>query len=475
MTAAEQITSALDRSPLVGELRRTLGDCDGIWLVGGSVRDVLLGGEVGGDIDLAVSADPKTLARSLARELRASPFQLSAEFGSWRVTGPDGSWTIDLTPLRADSIEGDLHLRDFTANAIAVPLGGGAPIDPTGGISDTSGRILRACSDASFEDDPLRLLRACRFAAGFGFSLVPETIELARGAATRASEPAGERRLAELKAIVGGPDPIRALELMEQTSVMATALPELHALRGVGQSANHHLDVYDHTIEVMRRWLEIEADLGSYCGEFAPEVERALAEPLADELTRREGIRFAAILHDIGKPATRTEKDGFVGFRGHDVVGAEMVGELFSRLRASRRLGSFVANLTLHHLVLGFMVKDRPLPRRRVWDYLSRTGSEALDVTLLTCADRLSARGGGVPEAAIEGHLELAREMIGEIVALERNGAPDPLLTGGEIAAELGLSGAAIGEAVGELAAAQFAGEVETREQALEHLSVARS
>ena len=121
--------------------------------------------------------------------------------------------------------------------------------------------------------------------------------------------------------------------------------------------------------------------------------------------------------------------------------------------------------MTRDHLVLGFMVRDRPLPPRRVWEYLRRTGAEAIDTTLLTVADRLSAQGGGVPDAAIEGHLELAREMLAAAVAWERDGPPEPLLRGDEIAAEVGIEpGPELGEAVAELEAAQYAGEVADRD-----------
>ena len=119
-----------------------------------------------------------------------------------------------------------------------------------------------------------------------------------------------------------------------------------------------------------------------------------------------------------------------VSFRGHDRIGAEMVAELCRDLHTSGRFADYQAALTRHHLVLGFMTHERPLGRRRIWEYLDLTGREALDVTMLTIADRLSAQGAGVPAEAIAAHLELAREMLAEIVVLERRGPPRPLLSG---------------------------------------------
>ena len=343
-------------------------------------------------------------------------------------------------------------------------------MDPTGGVADLGARRLRVVSAQAFDDDPLRLMRLARIGAEFGLDPEPATLELARERAARASEPAGERRWAELRGMLAGSDPLRALELLDAARVTPVVLPPLAELSGVGQSANHHLDVHDHTIEVLRRWLEIERDLPRYAGEAAGEVAAALAEPLADDLTRRDGIRFAAILHDIGKPATRTDRDGFVGFRGHDAVGAGMIRELCAELRTSRRFADYESAIARDHLILGFMTHERPLPRRRIWDYLERTGPQALDTTMLTIADRLSAQGSGVPSEAIQAHLDLAREMLAEIVVIERDGPPVPLLDGTEIGDLLGVEGEAVGKAVRELQAAQFAGEVGDRDGAERHL-----
>jgi putative nucleotidyltransferase with HDIG domain len=238
----------------------------------------------------------------------------------------------------------------------------------------------------------------------------------------------------------------------------------------VGQGPNHHLDVHGHTLEVLAHTLEIEADLARFVGDDrAAETAAYLAEPLADEMDRATALRFGALLHDIAKPQTRQEKDGFVGFKGHDVEGAATIGAIMGRLRASRKLTRYLQALALHHLVLGFMVREAPLPPRRVHDYLRRTEPVTVDVTLLTVADRLSARGAG-PIAApemVQAHLDLAREMVAAALDWHRDGPPEPLLRGDEIAAELGIEGPEIGEKLAELEAAQYAGEVTDRDGAL--------
>jgi poly(A) polymerase len=462
----------LDMATIVVAVRDALGGADGVWIVGGAVRDAALGREVA-DLDLAVAGDPGAIAKAIGRGLGEHAFELSAEFETWRVVSPGRGWQIDVTRLRGETIEADLAERDFTIGAVAVPLASGEAIDPYAGLTDLAERRLRAVGEKSFPGDPLRLLRAPRLAAELNLEIDERTVALARAAADRAGEPAAERRLAELRQLVGGPDPLRGMRLLGELAVTPVVLPELETLRGVEQGPNHHLDVYDHTIAVLEHTLEVERDLERFAGERAAEVAALLDEPLADEVSRRTALRFGALFHDIAKPATKAERDGFVGFRGHDEVGADVIAQICSRLRASRKLTQHLQGLARHHLRLGFLIPEMPLPPRRVHAYLRATDPVTVDVTLLTVADRLSARGVGPiagPEM-VSAHLTLAREMIAAGLDWRRQGPPAPLLRGDEIAAELGIEpGPELGSAVAELEAAQYAGEVTDRTGALEHL-----
>jgi poly(A) polymerase len=464
------IADRLAAEPLIAAVRRALGGGEDAWIVGGAIRDAALGHEVD-DLDLAIAGDPGPAAQAIAREAGVHAFELSAEFGTWRVVARDHGWQVDVTGLRGATIEDDLAGRDFTVGAVAVPLAGGGPLDPYGGLADLERGLLRAVGARSFADDPLRLLRAARLAAELDLAVDPGTLTLARAEAGSAAEPAGERQLAELRQLLGGPDPLRGLALLDELGLTAVVLPEVEELRGVRQSANHHLDVHGHTLAVLGQVLEVESDLERFAGERAAETAALLAEPLADEMTRGTALRFGALLHDIGKPATREEKDGHVTFIGHDRDGAEIAAGVCARLRASRRLTKHLQALTVHHLRLGFLVHEAPLPPRRIHEYLRATEPVAADVTLLTVADRLSARGGGpfATEEAIEAHLALARQMLAAALDWRRDGPPAPLLRGDELAAELGIEeGSELGELLAELEAAQYAGEVSSREEAVE-------
>jgi putative nucleotidyltransferase with HDIG domain len=268
---------------------------------------------------------------------------------------------------------------------------------------------------------------------------------------------------------VASGDPRRGIGIMGELGVTAVVLPEFDALRGVEQNPFHHLDVYEHSLAVLDECVALEADpAASLAAEAAEPVAALLREPLADELTRGDAIRFAALLHDAAKPATRgVRPDGRITFIGHDAVGADLAREVLGRLRASEKLRAFVADLTRHHLRLGFLVHETPLSRRSLYRYLAVCDPVAADVTLLSVADRLATRGQNA-DAAIARHLDLAREVLHEALRWRADGPPPPLVPGDELARELEIPpGPEIGRLLGQLAEAQFAGEVTTREEAL--------
>ncbi len=185
------------------------------WVVGGAVRDRLLGRPVL-DLDVAVAGDPRTLARHLAVVAGGPVFQLSGEFGAWRVHAPDRAWQVDVTVLQGESIEEDLAQRDFTVNAIAEPVDGGRLVDPHDGARDLEQRCLRMVSEEAFDRDPLRVLRLARFAAGLGFEPEPATVAAAAKRAARIGDVAQERVFGELKQVVTSDGALEGLALMAQ-------------------------------------------------------------------------------------------------------------------------------------------------------------------------------------------------------------------------------------------------------------------
>jgi tRNA nucleotidyltransferase/poly(A) polymerase len=439
------------------------------WLVGGVVRDALLGRPLV-DVDIAVAGDPEPAARIAAQALGGPRFRLSEEFGAWRALDRDRSLACDVSQLQGATIEEDLARRDFTVNAIAVPLAGAEPIDPHGGIADLERGVLRVLGPEAYEADPLRVLRLPRLAAELGMAPDVETERLTSAAAPRSGESSGERVFGELRRLLVAPGALDGLELARRLRILAAVLPEIDALQGIEQSHYHHLDVYEHTVEVLREQIRLleGGGLEEVFGDAASGLRAVLDEPLADDLTRGEALRLGALFHDVAKPRTRTTlTDGRIGFPGHDAAGDEMVRAIFRRLKTSERLRSHVGALAWHHLTLGFLVHERPLDRADVYRYLARCHPVEVDVTVLSCADRLATRGSNA-DPAIAAHLELAQELIGPALEWHAQGPPRPPVRGDELAAELGIRpGPELGTLLARLSEALYTGEATTRDQAL--------
>ena len=441
------------------------------WLVGGAVRDRLLGRALT-DLDLVVDGDPEQAARAIAHAAgRAACFALSEDFGAWRVVARDRTWQADVERLRGETLEADLLLRDFTINAIAEPIDGGAPIDPLGGLGDLTARRLRMAGPRAFVDDPLRVLRLVRMEVELELESEPQTSRAAHAHAGELQGVSAERVFVELRRILATQRARRGVELMGELGVTAVVLPELQALRVVEQTRFHHLDVYGHTLEALDRTIELQADPSPILGEeHAAELGTLLSEPLADELTRGEALRWGVLLHDAAKPLTKgvRPEDGRVTFIGHDARGAELARAVLGRLRASERLRAHVAALVRNHLRLGFLVHEpQPLERRTVYSYLRACEPVEVDVTLLSVADRLATRGDSAHEA-IDTHMRVARAMLGDALRWRAEGLAPPLWRGDELARELGIDvGPRVGELLEELAEGQYVGELVTREQAL--------
>lgn len=435
------------------------------WLVGGAVRDQLLGRDTD-DVDLAVPGDPKRCAKAIARAANGAAFQLSGDFGAWRVVAPHHAWHVDLVTLRDDDIVADLAARDFTINAMAEPLAGGELVDPHGGRDDLRNRLVRMVSEQALADDPLRSLRAVRIATELHLEIDPATGEAAARHAAGIAQVANERVFAELKRVISADDVRRGLEVMEAYGLTQVVLPELTALRGIEQSRFHHADVHDHTLEVLDSVALLQRD--PVAAGLDEAVKTLLAEPLSDELTRGQALRWAALLHDAAKPSTRGEFQGRVTFMGHDAAGAKLAKAVLARLKASARLRDYVAAVTLHHLDAGFLVHERPLDRRTIWRYLRATQPYSADTTIFTVADRLATRGDNAGPA-IEAHLEVARILLAAAREEDAAGPRTPLIRGDELIREAGVpAGKQLGSILAQLEEDRYAGAISTREDALE-------
>jgi poly(A) polymerase len=318
-------------------------------LVGGPVRDAMLGRPVH-DLDFTTSAHPDETERLLKQWTKAT-WDMGREFGT--IGARKGEWVVEITTYRSEAYDpdsrkpaveygatlaGDLGRRDFTVNAMAVRLAGPQGTertveDPYGGVVDLAHRVLRTpgTPEDSFSDDPLRMMRAARFAAQLGFTVAPEVVAAMTAMASRLSIISAERVRDELVKLICAPYPRRGLTLLVETGLADLVLPELPALRLEADEHHRHKDVYEHTLTVLEQAIDLEKRLPGGGPDFVS--------------------RFAALMHDVGKPKTRRFlSDGAVTFHHHDVVGAKIVRRRMKALRFSNDEIEAVAKLVELHL-----------------------------------------------------------------------------------------------------------------------------
>lgn len=437
------------------------------WIVGGGLRDALLGRTVA-DVDLAVSADAKELAHRLAKAHGATRFPLSDAFGAWRVRGGRLPFTVDLTPVQGGSLQQDLARRDLTVNALALPLTGGELIDNHNGLADLRARSLRIVAPTVLRDDPVRLVRLARLACQLGFDIEPQTRLRARMDAGELGRSAPERVAEELRRITRQPDAWRGVETLDDLGVLGVIVPELEEGRGLEQTPYHHKDVLGHTLEVVRHVCELRADPGDIFRGAGPRIAADLAEPLADDLTRGDALVFSALFHDMAKAETyAVTPEGRATFFQHDRRGAELADTWCRRYRTSTRFRDVVVVCVRRHLALGFMVHRQPLSLREIDRYLRSTAPAQVELMLLSVADRLATDGPRTTPPQIQRHLAVARQIAEWYVTLAERGPVRTLVNGAELAELLQReSGRWIAELLDALREEQVVGLVRTRAQA---------
>jgi poly(A) polymerase len=342
---AVAVRELLRLSPVIDELGARFTDAgEQVALVGGPVRDALLG-RLHQDLDFTTSARPETTERLLAGWADAT-WDMGRSFGT--IGCRKDEWQIEITTYRSDvyapdsrkpevsygdTLVGDLGRRDFTVNAMAVTLPERRFEDPFGGLEDLAQGVLRTPGrpEDSFSDDPLRMMRAARFAAQLGFSVDPAVVKAMTEMAGRIEIVSAERVREELIKLVVAPHPRSGLTLLVETGLAAIVLPELPALALERDEHHRHKDVYEHTLRVLEQTIELEPRLPNGRPDFV--------------------ARFAALMHDVGKPRTRRfQSDGSVTFHHHDVVGAKLTRQRMRQLRFANDTIDAVAHLVELHL-----------------------------------------------------------------------------------------------------------------------------
>ncbi|QRN83371.1 hypothetical protein JR338_01035 [Chloroflexota bacterium] len=461
-----------------------------IYLVGGAVRDLLLGRDLH-DLDFTMGENPVSLTRKVARALDAGYFVLDDERHTTRVVfhRPDGrEFPLDFVQFTGADLDDDLRHRDFTLNAIAIDLRKpNELIDPLGGQADLEAGLLRACSDQALLDDPVRALRAVRLAIQFGFEFAPATADLIRDAACHLPETTIERQRDELFRILEGPDPARGLRECQEFGLLRALVPPLQAQADVPASPPHFYPLLEHTLQVVKNCQslldsltqdvnineESPWPLSAAMGALAP-FQNQLCDYFAGEVTPGRSIRsltlLGALLHDSAKPKTLSKgPDGRLHYYGHDIAGAEITWEIARGLQLSNAEAKWLSTFVRYHMRLLPMARVGTGPdRRMLYRFFKKVGDVGIAIAILYLADTYATFGPELTQEGWNRPVKAAHEVLQawwlehEVVV-----APKLLLNGNDIQKEFDLApGALIGKLIASLREAQASGEVRDEDDA---------
>ncbi len=483
------------KSKLLDAVRAHLPTELPIYLVGGAVRDAVLGRE-SHDLDFATPPGALKLAKKLADQLPGAFFPLDEENDTARIVlqNPDGSRDIlDFAGFRGDSLEADLRGRDFTINAVAMDIHTGQILDPLGGVSDIRNKCIRACSETSLTDDPARILRAVRQAAAFGFSIDPVTRQLMKAAGPLLTTISPERQRDELFKMLEGPKPDASIRALELLGIFPVLLPELTALKGVEQSPPHVHDVWTHTLAVLRHLEGLLAVLAPEynestanadllngllvlrLGRYRKQIGEHLGSTLNTDRTARALLFFAALYHDVNKPQTQTtEESGRIRFFGHDEQGALTAVKRGMVLHFSNDELDRLKLLVRHHMRVHFFssrkAENNTDPTRKaIYRFFRETGETGISLILLALADVRATYDHTLTQEQWVASLDVARTLLEAYYEkAEEIIKPPQILNGDDLIRELKMKpGPEIGKLLEAIRETQAAGQLTSRAEAL--------
>lgn len=439
-------------------------------LVGGAVRDALLGRAQPHDLDFTVQGDAVGLARATADALRADVYVLDAERGTARVLIPGGAddgaaMILDFAACRGATWREDMLARDFTLNAIAVDIEDARVIDEVAGRDDLAARALRATGPGALADDPVRGLRAIRLAFALDVQIEPDTLALVRAVGRRILLPSAERVRDELMAILALDAAGRAVRMLDDVALLEPIVPEVGPMRSCDQSPPHRFNVLEHTHAVMDA---IDREIPAFPGALVDSESKTRTD------SPKAMLQLAALLHDCAKPVTRTAgADGRIHFYGHEQAGAEMAAARARALRMSAADVSLVRTIVRLHMRPNAMARamahtgEPPTPRA-LHRFFRDAGASAPLLAIFAMADCLGKRGDNTEPADCAPSRAIAAQLLERYFErYQPSAAPPALLTGRDVI-NLGVKpGPRIGAILEAVREAQMTGEIDTRDAAI--------
>ncbi len=457
------------------KLSQPLADClhgsrvPHVYLVGGAVRDWMLG-RPAADYDVVVFGDPARLAQKLARARGLQAFRLGkGNMAVYRVV--DGQTTYDFASLQGACLEDDLKRRDFTINAMAYDLTARSVIDPLGGRRDLRSRRIAFVSQAALKSDPLRMLRAFRLAAGLGFHIAPQTAEWIGEAAWRISESAPERVTAELFRLLAVSPSTPYVRQAVHTGLLTRVIPELGAGFGCGQNGYHRGDVLEHSLDTYEALEWVLSDLDRLWPDCVEADCVQVADAYLAAKQRHTLLKWTALLHDLGKPATRRRsRAGRFRFIGHEITGARIAEAITGRLRMSNQQSAYIVRMVKGHLHFPHLFRAHEkgvLSSKAILRFIRRYGEDVIGLVILGVADQ-AAKSPSV-QASLPRFIAFGHTVLTRYVCDVRPKMETPrLLTGHDLIRRFHMKPSKlIGKVLDRIEEARLAGDIRTREEAI--------
>ncbi len=461
----------------VGAILRVILQIDpNTFVVGGAVRDYLLGKTATNDLDIAFARSGGEVANEIVSLFPkgVTHVPLDEDTATSRIViWKDCFFSLDMSMFKGASIFEDLGRRDFTINAMAIPLRDFMAaravdvIDPLDGRTDLSNTTIRACSQRTFIDDPLRILRAYRFATLLDFDIADQTRALLKRSIPQLPAVSGERIREELFLILSERNASRTFDMIKTDDVLDAIFPEMIPSRGCEQNDYHHLDVFDHSLETFRCVETVFTDLPETLRPFEERIMRYLDFEIVKGRPRKSLLKLAALFHDLGKPSClKIDGSGRRRFWGHEVASEEMVKRIADRLRLSRKEKKLLCQWVRGHM-RGALLSTSPLPPRGVRRLSKEFGEDVIGLLLLIIADRAATQGPQAKKAEAEAIKAGAATVLE--CCFQSVEAPLPcLVSGRDLISQFGMKqGPEIGRILRIVRELQEEGTVTSRDEAL--------
>lgn len=459
------IQTKIKNDPILNKLTK-LGNK--IYLVGGAIRDYLLGKETFDHDLIVIDADAREFSLKAAKLLDAKFIPLDEENKIYRLILSDKVNYLDITNPVEGSLQKDIERRDLTINAICADISTGEIIDLESGLNDFNNKIIREIREENFVDDPLRILRIFRFHAVLGFDIAPSLTEISSKYAHLIDKPARERVEYELMKLFNGEFAYSALLKMDEVGILERIFPFTKELKQVPPNAHHHLDLFHHSIETVKQIELLYKNAQLQVKEHFDKVDFGGFSRLAH-------LKLAAYMHDIGKFSTWTiePETGRHRFIKHEDIGAKTCPQILRNLAFSNKQINYIQTIIKKHMYPTMVVSAPDLTDKVMMRFVRKAEENALDMIMIAKADRLSALGPEITKEIVDENIRLLNTLENFYLKSLETIAPLPkLLDGNEVMEILQIPPSRrLGEIMKSLHEAQISGDIVTKEDAIKFIT----